>query len=325
MLLTQTPLRMSLVGGGLDYPDWYTQHGGLVTGGAINQFGRLLVRHLPPFHEHKSRFIYSEMEVVQSTTEIRHKAIKACVEMAGLTDAGLEVFNSSDLPAGSGTGSSSTFVVGLLNSLYATKSLRLSAHELATRAIEVERKILAEAGGVQDQVFAAYGGLNVIEFRKNGEITPTPLRLKTSQIKELEEHLLLFFTGRCRNSSAVIAECRQNVTDQWTLMRLAEQSITFLENGRYERLGWAIDQSWRLKVRLSPKVADEHITNLYTVSRVYGAWGGKLMGAGGGGCLLLVAPPHKQEGIIKQLEERGCLRIPFRFEESGSHVVYYRA
>ena len=331
MIITQTSHRLSLCGGGSDYKSWYTNHGGIVVGGTLNQHSYVSARFLPPFHTYKTRVVYSDIETVQENREIQHRAIRACLEYLGWDGPeapGLEIFHAADLPGRSGTGSSSTFVVGLLNAIAALKGRRMLPAELAEAAIHVEQVMMGETVGCQDQTWAAYGGLNVIKFQTNGNINVYPLLLNHGQIEELEWHLLLFFTGISRTSSDVAKTYAAELgtpaksRDQWAMIRLAEHAVPAIENGQYEKLGQLIDQSWRIKSGLSSAVSNDKISAMYASARVHGAWGGKITGAGGGGSLILVAPPSKHSDIVSRMEELGATHIPFRFSFSGSQVIF---
>lgn len=322
MITTRTPLRVSFLGGGSDYPNWFHKHGGLVVGGAIDKFAYLTVRRLPPFHAYKHRLAYRLVETVNRLEEIQHAAIAAVIrDVLGDDPQGLEISHLADLPGGSGTGSSSSFVVGLLRALLALQGTYASPAQVAQRATRIEQEVLGENVGCQDQVFAAYGGLDIIKFRPGGAIDVFPLGLSREGLFVLEKHLILFFTGKSRVSSQVVATYAAK-PDQFALMRLAEAGIEALQRGRYEHLGGLIDQSFRLKASLSPEVCPAEVSDLYATARVYGAFGGKLTGAGGGGCLLLVAPPEKQPGIIAALSEKGCVHIPFHFDFDGSSILF---
>lgn len=327
MIISRTPTRLSLLGGSTDFPTWFTKNGGLVVGGAINRYGYLTVRQLPPFHAHKHRVVYREIETVQKVADIQHKAVRAVIQYLNCPDAeGLEISHLSDLPGGSGTGSSSTFVVGLLNALLALQGKRMSAGELADAAIYVEQQLLQETVGCQDQTFAAHGGLNIIKFRQNGDISVFPLTLSGQEVSSLEAHLMLFFTGQSRTSSdiarAYAPTLDQHGREMWSLVRLAEEGIEAIYKGDYEKLGSLIDQSWRIKAGLAEGVATPTISSLYATARVCGAFGGKLTGAGAGGCLLLVVPVEKQDGVRQALEREKCVHIPFRFDFDGSVIIF---
>jgi D-glycero-alpha-D-manno-heptose-7-phosphate kinase len=328
MLITRTPNRISLLGGGTDHRNSFEKHGGLCLSGSIDKHSFLSVRRLPPFHQHKSRLVYSKIETVCDNADIEHRAISACIHYLGLEQVGLEIFHASDLPGRSGTGSSSTFVVGLLNALAGLQRRLMLPHELAAAAIEIEQggEWLAESVGCQDQVAAAHGGLNIIRFRKDGDISVSPFVMDTNHVLDLEEHLLLFFTGIQRTSSEVassyVASLGDREREQWEMLALAEEGIGAIYSRNYEKLGDLIGRSWELKARLSDKVVTQDISRMYVAARLAGAWGGKITGAGGGGMMLLVAPVEKRKRVIDILTKEGCLHIPFRFEFAGSTIIY---
>lgn len=326
MIISRTPVRVSLLGGGTDFPSWSSKHGGLVVGGAINKFSYVTARYLPPFHDYQTRLVYREIETVRSVEDINHRAAKAAIKTLGLGDAGLEVMHAADLPGRSGTGSSSTFVVGLLKALSALKGRLMLPHELATAAIDIEQRQLGETVGCQDQTWAAYGGVNVIQFQPDGGIEVLPLVADAGHIAELESHLLLFFTNIPRTSSEVAATyvptIEQREREQFAMMRLAGAGIDAIYGRKWERLGDLVDQSWRIKAGLSDAVASDTVHRLYATARLAGAWGGKLTGAGGGGCMVLVAPPEKHAAVVQTLTQQGCVHIPFRFSHGGSTIIF---
>lgn len=325
MIITRTPFRVSLLGGGTDFPVWYRRHGGLVVGGAVDRYCYIHARELPPYHDYKTRVVYSAIEAVADNADIQHRAVNACVREV-CPSAALEVFHAADLPGRSGIGSSSSFVVGLLNALHALHGARPYPDELALAATRIEQDVLGETVGCQDQRFAAHGGLNVIRFRPSGEVSVLPLNLSDRAVADLEEHLLLFFTGESRTSSDVARTYAPSLgerdREQWAMVRLAEDGIEAVLRGRYEALGGLIDQSWRIKSGLAPGVDTATSSRLYSAARLCGAWGGKLTGAGGGGCMLLVCPPEKRKGVVEAMRAGGAVHIPFRFEYDGSVVVF---
>jgi D-glycero-alpha-D-manno-heptose-7-phosphate kinase len=327
MIITRTPLRISLLGGGTDYPTWFTKNGGLVVGGAIDKYCYVSLRKRPPFHEQKSLFVTRLIERVNTHAHVSNPVIRAALKYTGLGDddaPGLEIIYQADLPARSGTGSSSSFVVGLLNTLYLFKGLHSWPNQLTTDAIAIEQKLLKETVGCQDQAWAAHGGLNSIHFRRSGDVNVYPLGISPTETEDLEKHLLLFFTGMARTSSEIAAEyapqLTQKGTEQWALYRMAEKGLDAILAHDHQRLGWLVDQSWRIKCSLSPKVCPPEVGKAYAAARLAGAFGGKLTGAGGGGCLLLVAPREKHEAIAQVLP--GYVRIPFRFDFEGSRVIF---
>lgn len=298
-----------------------------MVGGAINKYSYFSVNMLPSgvAHEYKSRFIYSEIESCTNNADVKHRAIKACLKYANFDkpdSPGIEVFHTADLPSRSGTGSSSTFCVGLLNALYATNGQRASAQELCTGATYVEQMLMGESVGCQDQAFAAYGGFGVIKFRQNGQVDVIPLLLKKEQVRSLERHLMLFYTNISRSSNEIIASYKASDVDLICMTRLAEQGVSAIEQEDYEELGKLIDQSWRIKSGFSSLVNSPKLSEIYNNALIYGAYGGKITGAGGGGMMVLVVRPEKRAAISARMSELGVAEIPFEFSYSGSEVIY---
>lgn len=320
MIISRTPFRLSLIGGSTDFPSWYLENGGLVISGAINAYSYISVRRLPSFHEYRSRVVYSKIETVSDNAQLEHGAIREAINFVGLEKEGLEIFHQADLPGRSGTGSSSSFVVGLLNALTALKGERVPPAELAASATYIERNVLGECVGSQDQVAAAYGGFNLIRFHRSGEITVSPLALSQTILKDLETHILLLFTGVSRTSSEIAKTYKFDAKAQFALMKLTEDAISTLYKGDFEKLGGLIDQSWRIKAGLSASVNTPELSRAYATAQVHGAYGGKLTGAGGGGSLLLIADPSKHEEITKIL---GFTRVPVRMDWDGSVITYH--
>lgn len=326
MIITRTPHRLSFCGGSTDLPALYRRWGGLVVGSAISLCSFMQVKHLRPFHDHDSRFVYSEIELVKRGEHVRHRVIDACLRHVGTAD-GIELFHSSDIPGRSGTGSSSSFCVGLLNALYSLRGAYRTGEELAREAIYIEQEVLADNVGCQDQIFAAMpSSPAVIHFHRDGDWTFCPLGLSRTHQKELEAHLLMFFTGQSRDSTAVAASYYRKLEElperHFAMVRLAEDCVEAIRDGDFRRMGDAVERSWRLKAGAAAEVSNSRLSGLLSKCRVLGAWGGKVMGAGGGGSLFLVAPPVKHEGIIRAMVADGCVHLPFEFCGLGSHVVY---
>jgi D-glycero-alpha-D-manno-heptose-7-phosphate kinase len=328
MIISRTPFRVSFLGGGTDYPAWSRKHGGLVVGGAINRHCHITARFLPPFHDYKTRVVYSAIETVTDNSEIQHRAIRGVLAYLGLDKKdgpGLEVFHQSDIPSRSGTGSSSSFVVGLINALKSLRGWYTTPAELASDATFIEQVSMSESVGNQDQLFAAYGGLRSLRFWPDGDVRVNPIPLNADKVRELEQHLLLFFTGISRTSSDVakgyVPTLAEREQEQWAMMRLAEQGVEAVHRCKWHELGELIDRAWRIKASF-PGVTSPAIDQWYCMARLSGAWGGKITGAGGGGCMLLVAPPEKRAGIIDAMQKAGMVHIPFRFDFDGSSIVY---
>ena len=218
MIISRTPFRISLFGGGTDYPAWFREHGGAVVGTAIDKYCYLTVRHLPPFFTHKSRIVYSQVELVQNYSEVRHPSVRGVLTDMGITE-GLEIHHDADLPARSGLGSSSSFTVGLLNALYALEGKMIGKRELGLEAIRIEQNVLKESVGCQDQLWAAFGGLNCIQFFPDGEFSVSPVILPPERRKELQQSVMLFFTGFSRLASDFAHDQIENIGQRKTQLR----------------------------------------------------------------------------------------------------------
>jgi D-glycero-alpha-D-manno-heptose-7-phosphate kinase len=327
MIITRTPFRISFFGGGTDYPGWFRDHGGAVLATTINKYCYITCRNLPPFFTHKHRIVYSNIENVRENSEIQHPAVRAVFQWAGV-ESGLEIHHDGDLPARSGLGSSSSFTVGLLNALHALNGRMIDKQSLAADAIHIEQNIIGENVGSQDQISAAYGGFNRIEFHRNDTFSVAPVILPLGRDIELKKHLMLCFTGFSRIASEVakskIDNLKARVAELTYMRSMVEQSIDILQNPatKIEVFGELLDTAWKYKRSLSERVSTPEIDELYQAARSAGAIGGKLLGAGGGGFLLLFAPPERQEAIRQRLNS--LIHVPFEFEHSGSRVVLYQ-
>ncbi|MFZ4681360.1 MAG: kinase [Terrimicrobiaceae bacterium] len=325
MIISRTPYRISFLGGGTDYPEWFRQHGGGVLATAINRYCYLTCRYLPPFFEHKFRVVYSRTEDVREIAEIQHPVVRTALEAFQFRN-GLEIHHDGDLPAYSGMGSSSAFTVGILHALHALRGEMVSKRELATSAIEVEREKLRETVGCQDQITAAFGGFNHIEFPTSGDFRIEPIILTSGRLEEMEDHLMLFFTGVSRISSEIAGSYVKNLkANEAHLMQLQEKARLgkelLVSSGRLEEFGRLLHESWLGKKLLSEKVSSAGIDEIYEQARAAGAWGGKLLGAGGGGFLLLFVPPNHQKAVRQRLHK--LIHVPIKFEANGSQIIYY--
>jgi D-glycero-alpha-D-manno-heptose-7-phosphate kinase len=325
MIISRTPFRISFFGGGTDYPAWYREHGGAVLATTIDKYCYLTCRHLPPFFEHRIRIVYSKIENCQSVDEISHPSVREVLRYLNF-DRGIEIHHDGDLPARSGMGSSSAFTVGLLNALYALKGQMADKHQLARESIEIEQNWLRENVGSQDQVATAFGGLNHITFPANGEIAVRPVTIAADRMKELNSHLMLIYTGIARTSS-MIAESYVNDTDRKkrqlrVLKDLVDESVAVLNGNRsIKAFGDLLHEAWLTKRGLSSEVTNPRIDEIYECALSGGALGGKLLGAGGGGFMLLFAPPETQKRIREKLSNLIC--VPFEFEFSGSQIIFF--
>ncbi len=324
MILSKTPYRISFFGGGTDYAPWYSKHGGAVLSTTINHFAYITARYLPPFHAEKSRIVWSRIEAVQNNLDIEHPSVRETLKYLDIKD-GIEIHHTGDLPARSGLGSSSTFTVGMLNALAALQGKKFNKAGLALEAVHLERDIMKENVGIQDQIAAAYGGFNYTRIFEDGSYSVSPV--VSSRTTELESHLLLFFTGVSRTASDIAAEQTKNtasgVNDAGlhTMRALVDEAIGVLDGDRnMEYFGQLLDESWRIKRTLASNISPSFVDSIYAKAKNAGAIGGKLLGAGGGGFMLFFAPPDAHDAIRDALSELLC--IPFQFENEGSKVIY---
>jgi D-glycero-alpha-D-manno-heptose-7-phosphate kinase len=326
MITTRTPLRISFFGGGTDYPVWYREHGGSVLATTIDKSCYVTCRWLPPFFEYHSRITYSQFENVSHNQDIRHPAVRGCLQFMGIEE-GVEIHHIADLPARTGLGTSSAFTVGLLLGLYALKNQMRDKRALATDAIFVEQEVIGEAVGSQDQVSAAYGGFNRIDFSSNGAIETKPVLASASRVADLESHLMLYFTGFSRIASEIAAEqinltpIRQKELELMRQMVDEAEGIVMNPNRRLDEFGSLLHESWNLKRSLTQKISNPHLDDIYEAGRSAGALGGKLLGAGGGGFMLFFVPPERQAAVRARLAKLLC--VPFGFSNKGSQVVVY--
>lgn len=325
MIISRTPFRISFFGGGTDYPVWYRDNCGAVLSTTIDKYCYITCRYLPPFFEHRYRIIYSFMEQVRDVSEIKHPAVKGCLGFLNVKD-GIEIHHDGDLPARTGIGSSSAFTVGLLNSLYALKGIMVTKERLAKDAIHVEQNILKENVGSQDQIASAYGGLNLIEFDGNQHFHVYPVTINEQRINEFHSHLMLFFTGFSRNASDVAVEQIKKTprrSKELGIMHQIVRRALSIINSRTNilELGKLLNENWHIKRSLTKKISTAEIDEIYTAARRAGALGGKLLGAGGGGFILFFVRPGDQKKVRERLKH--LLYVPFKFENSGSQIIFY--
>lgn len=324
MIISRTPFRISFFGGGTDYPSWYLANSGAVLSATIDKYCYITLRYLPPFFEHRLRIVYSKIELCQKYEEIRHPAVRETLRFLDL-GRGLEIHHDGDLPARSGMGSSSSFTVGLLNALYAKKGVMASKKQLALESIYIEQNMIKETVGSQDQIAAAYGGINHIAFHKNGEFEVHPMILPRNRVQELNSHLMLFYTGIKRTASNVADSYVNEIQNKKKLLdkmhEMVGRGISILQNNNICDFGELLHEAWIAKRGLSSKVSNDVVDNLYRRARNVGAIGGKITGAGGGGFLLLFVPPSRRRHVREGLKE--LLHVPFRFEFQGSHINFY--
>ena len=326
MIISRTPLRVSFFGGGTDYPAFYEEHGGAVLSTSINKYSYVVCRRLPPFFDFNYRIRYAIQEERKTIAEIQHPSVRECLNFMNL-DYGVEIHHNADLPAMSGLGSSSAFTVGLLNVLHALKGELTTKRQLALEAIHVEQDMIKENVGSQDQTVAAFGGFNLIEFGGRRKIWVRQITLEQSKMDLLQSHLMLFFTGFPRNASEIAGEqirrTPENKKELRAMMEMAEEAIKIL-NGSQDRLtdfGRLLHESWMIKRSLTPRITTSTIDEIYEGALKAGALGGKLLGAGGGGFMLLFVQPEIQQKIKEKLNK--LLYVPFDFHDLGSQIVYY--
>jgi D-glycero-alpha-D-manno-heptose-7-phosphate kinase len=326
MITTSTPLRISFFGGGTDYPAWYRQHGGSVLATTINKYCYITTRWLPPFFEYHSRVSYLKVENVSRNADIQHPSVRACLEFMGVEE-GVEVHHIADLPARSGLGTSSAFTVGMLLSLYALKNNMRDKRGLASDAIFVEQELLQEAVGAQDQVSAAYGGFNRINFHTDGTIDVKRMVVAANRLAELEKHLALYFTGFSRTASEIaqaqIRETPNRKRELEAMLQMVDEAegIVTNPNRSLDEFGRLLDESWKIKRTLTNRISNSSIDEIYEAGLSAGALGGKLLGAGGGGFMLFYVPPERRAALRERLKDLLC--IPFGFSPRGSEVVVY--
>ena len=325
MIISRTPFRISFFGGGTDYPVWYRENGGVVLNTTIDKYCYISCRFLPPFFGYKYRIRYSLREEKCDITQIKHPTVRECLKFMRI-EQGIEMVHTSDLPARSGIGSSSAFTVGFLNALYALSGRMVGKRCLASNAIYVEQDVVGESVGSQDQVAAAFGGVNRIEFNGKENFFVQPMTLNQRRITELQNHLMFFFTGFSRTASEIAGEQIQNTAAKTAELRrmreMVDEAVNILNNGAdIEAFGELLDESWRLKRSLSSRVSTDTIDTMYETALKAGAIGGKLCGAGGGGFMLLFVPPRKQRHVRKALNN--LLHVPFNFETLGSQIIVY--
>ena len=324
MIITKTPFRMSFFGGGTDMPAFFNEHGGAVISTTFDKYCYVTVRHLPPFFDYTSELVYSRIEQVDSIEKIEHPLVRNCIKFLDMHE--LRVNYESDLPARTGLGTSSSFAVGLLNAFYALKGKHASKKQLADEAIYVERELCKESGGWQDQIAAAFGGFNRIDFKDNG-YKVSPIIISPGRKQRLNDNLLLFFTGFSRFSSEIQKSTEAAIKDKTAQLRemlaLVNEAQEVLVNDKsdLDDFGRLLDTTWRLKRQTGAKISTGSIDELYEKGIKAGALGGKLLGAGGGGFLVFYVQPEKRQAVLAAM--RDLLHVPFAFENGGTQVLYY--
>tara|TARA_Y100000034_G_scaffold120423_1_gene163301 strand:- start:103 stop:1098 length:996 start_codon:yes stop_codon:yes gene_type:complete len=328
MVITRTPYRMSFFGGGTDYPAWFKDNGGAVLSATIDHYAYITLRGLPPFFDHRHRLVYSKVEEVTSVDAIQHPAVRAVLQTWWREDTpgegGYEIHHDGDLPARSGTGSSSTFMVGLLNALATFQGQTMSKYALAKEAIRIERNIMGETVGSQDQFAVAYGGINHLLFHPDGEVTGRTLHIHPLKTERLECHLMLGYTGVQRVASSIAATYVQDLCKKEDILtrmqQMPEEGIALMDASDIQGFGALLDEAWQLKKQLGEGITTPEIDDIYDAAKAAGALGGKVSGAGGGGFMFFVVPDRVARGRITQALPN-IVWVPVRFEETGTTVL----
>jgi len=328
MVITQTPLRISFLGGGTDYPEHFGEHGGSTLGSSINKYIYITINPLPRLFKHRIRVSYSQTELCNQVDEIKHPAVRECLRFTGI-EHGIEINVISDLPARSGLGSSSAFTVGLLHALHAAKGELASSEQLAEEAVFVEREMIPERVGLQDQYACACGGFLHLTFSNGNHVKITPVLVPQIRLAELQSRLMLFYTGVQRSAHEVLEEQMERtkkgelLSDLQSLRELVDEGVELLSSrDPLDGFGELLDQGWRIKRGLSKAITTSQIDEAYQRARKAGAVGGKLLGAGGGGFLLVFARSGHQDRIREALPD--LREVGFSFENRGSRLIFYR-
>ncbi len=325
MIISRTPFRISLFGGGTDYPKWYKKKPGLVINATINKYCYINVRKLPPFFNYNYYIRYYKREQVSKISQIMHPSVRECLRFVKLK-YGVEIVHNADLPARSGLGSSSTFTVGLLNALTSIKNKNLTKKELSLNSIHIEQNLIKENVGSQDQIAASFGGINRINFGGKSKFTVNPYILNSTYENKLSSNLILIFTGITRNASGIaktqLSQMNYNHQEYEKILDITKEADEILrKNKNLDLLGELLDEQWKIKKKLSSKISNENIEKIYKKAKLNGAIGCKLLGAGAGGFMLIYARKEKQNKIIKALSK--YLHVPFNFDYTGSQIIYF--
>jgi D-glycero-alpha-D-manno-heptose-7-phosphate kinase len=323
LIITKTPYRISLFGGGTDYPEWYSKNGGEIISTTIDKYIYISCRELPPFFNHKHRIVYSKIENVKSTNKIKFRVIRKAI-LSHKINNGLEIHYDGDLPAKSGMGSSSSFSVGLLNAFSTFSKKKITKKELANKSIFFEHKILKEVVGIQDQIAAAYGGFNSIKIFKNGKFIIKPITKNISDLSDLNQNLFLVYT-KIKRTAHVVAKSyvKKLSSEKRENMKLISDTVSeckqiFIKK-RFDEIGPLLNQSWMAKKNLSSIVSNKNLDEIYNYGIKSGATGGKILGAGGGGIFLFYVPKKNHKNFNNNFKNK--LIIPFRFSFEGSKIL----
>ena len=323
MIITRTPFRMSFFGGGSDIEEYFKYKEGSVLSTTFDKYCYVTVRHLPPFFDYTTEVVYSKIERVLNSENICHPVVKNAMKMLNMHN--LRIVYDADLPARTGLGTSSSFAVGLLNALHLVNGDYVDKQKIAEEAIYLERVLCCESGGWQDQIAASYGGFNRINFKESG-FTVKPVIINPERKKNLNDRLMLFFTGFSRFSSEIQDASKKidqkiNILDKLVSLVDDAEYVLLNENISLDRFGYLLEESWNLKKETGSKVSSPQIDSIYEKAIKAGALGGKLLGAGGGGFLLFYVPMNKQDSVRQAMKD--YLFVPFKFENEGTNIIYY--
>jgi len=324
MIITKTPYRISFFGGGSDYPEWFNKYYGEVISSTINKYLYISCRELPHFFKHKFRIVYSKIENVKTINEIKHNGVKQLLNYLKVKN-GLEIHYDGDLPSRSGMGSSSCFIVGLLNALTTNHNMRLDRKKLANMSIEIERNIMRENVGLQDQIAASYGGFNRIRFEKNNYIV-NKIICKKSFRDDLNKNLFLLYTGKSRTAEKITRSYTNKLSQNKKknvkkILDFVDQAKKIIKQNNPDDFGYLLNETWHQKRELSKLVSNNKIDYLYEKGISNGALGGKLLGAGGGGFLLFYVNSNKKKKFLKFFNNN--VIVPIQLSNVGSEIIFY--
>lgn len=324
MIISRTPYRISFFGGGTDYPQWYLNNGGKVISSTINKYVYISLRDLPSFFKHKYRIAYSKVEYVKEIKNIKHKVVREMINLFKMKQ-GLEIHYDGDLPSKSGMGSSSAFVVGLMLAMHEQNKFKLTKKSLAYKSMFFEQKILKEIVGSQDQIATTYGGFNLINFCKNGNFNINKININDVLKKQLNKSLFIVYTGRQRRAHSIaskyVAELeKKNFFEMQELIKIVDIAKKILEERQLDDFGLLLNETWKIKKSLANNISNNYLNGLYNYGIESGAYGGKLLGAGGGGFMLFYVPIKNIKLFLKKFKKN--LIIPFEFEDKGSQIIY---
>lgn len=325
MIISRTPFRVSFFGGGTDYPTWFREHGGAFLSVTINRYCYVMARVLPPFFEVKGRISWSMIENVNAVDEIQNPVVRECLRLLDMEPA-VDIHYHGDLPARSGLGSSSAFCVGLLNSLHALRGEFVGKMDLARQAIKVEHDLIGDTVGVQDQMATAHGGLNHYSIDREGGVCVRPVVLPPERLEALQSHMLLFYTGIARSASSVAETKVKNMGERTAEVRRIQELVdeahaVLCGPSDLEDFGKLLDETWRMKRSLSTAVSNDQVDQAYAAAMKAGATGGKLLGAGGGGFLLIFANPRVHQRVLAALKD--LLHVPVTFDRQGTQIIFH--